>query len=182
MIEHRQARRVLLAVPALAALIVSGCRVGPAYKRPDLAPPSAYRGAAAAATAESLADLPWWQVFDDPALQPDARHRFPLFKRIVRPGVDNLFFMGLAQASPTIVNLAEQQSKLVAGILAGTYALPSVSEMHRIVEADEAASLAQYYQAPRHTIQVDFARYVRDLTKEIDAGRKRVRASAVVAG
>ncbi|MGW0172698.1 flavin-containing monooxygenase [Rhodococcus sp. NPDC003322] len=120
--------------------------------------------------------------FDDPALQPDARHRFPLFKRIVRPGVDNLFFMGLAQASPTIVNLAEQQSKLVAGILAGTYALPSVAEMNRIVEADEGASLAQYYQAPRHTIQVDFARYVRDLTKEIDAGRKRVRASAVVAG
>ncbi|GAA4488027.1 NAD(P)/FAD-dependent oxidoreductase [Rhodococcus olei] len=120
--------------------------------------------------------------FDDPQLQPDAQHRFPLFKRIVRPGDDNLFFMGLAQASPTIVNLAEQQSKLVAGILAGTYALPEPDEMRRIIAADDAASLAQYYQTPRHTIQVDFARYVRDLNREMEAGRKRVTASAVAAG
>ena len=56
-------------LPALAAVIVSGCRVGPEYKRPDLAPPATYRGAPAAAAAESLADVPWWQVFDDPALQ-----------------------------------------------------------------------------------------------------------------
>ncbi len=100
--------------------------------------------------------------FDDPSLQPDAQHRFPLFKRIMQPGVDNLFFMGLAQASPTIVNLAEQQSKLVAGVLTGTYVPPSDDEMRRIIGADDAASLAQYYQTPRHTIQVDFARYVRD--------------------
>ena len=69
MIQHRQARRALVTVPVLVALTVGGCRVGPAYKRPDLAPPAAYRGAPATTAAESLADLPWWQVFDDPALQ-----------------------------------------------------------------------------------------------------------------
>ena len=46
-----------------------GCRVGPDYKRPDLQPPAAYRGAPATAGAETLADVPWWQVFDDEALQ-----------------------------------------------------------------------------------------------------------------
>jgi cation diffusion facilitator CzcD-associated flavoprotein CzcO len=111
--------------------------------------------------------------FDDPELQPDAAHRFPLFKRIVQPGVDNLFFMGLAQSSPTIVNLAEQQSRLVAKCLDGTYALPNADEMRRIIGKDDAASLAQYYDAPRHTIQVDFARYVIDLRKEIASGEKR---------
>ena len=69
MILSRRDCRALVVLPALAAVIVSGCRVGPAYKRPDLAPPAAYRGAAASAVAESLADVPWWQVFDDPALQ-----------------------------------------------------------------------------------------------------------------
>ena len=69
MILHRRGRRALVMLPALVAVIVSGCRVGPEYKRPDLAPPATYRGAAAAAAAESLADVPWWLVFDDPALQ-----------------------------------------------------------------------------------------------------------------
>ncbi|WP_127783196.1 NAD(P)-binding domain-containing protein [Rhodococcus sp. X156] len=111
--------------------------------------------------------------FTDPALQPDADNRFPLFKRMVKPGVDNLFFMGLAQASPTIINFAEQQSKLLAAYLTGEYALPSVNEMRLIMRKDEKASLEQYYDTPRHTIQVDFGRYVRDLVKEIATGRKR---------
>jgi hypothetical protein len=114
--------------------------------------------------------------FEDPRLQPDSEHRFPLFKRIVKPGIDNLFFMGLAQSSPTIVNLAERQSHLVAKCLDGTYALPSVDRMLDIIAKDDAASLAQYYDAPRHTIQVDFARYVIDLNKEIAAGEKRARS------
>ena len=62
--------RALATTVALAAAVASGCApVGPAYKRPDLAPPAAHRGAPPTATAETLADVPWWQVFDDPALQ-----------------------------------------------------------------------------------------------------------------
>jgi len=115
--------------------------------------------------------------FSDPALQPDSSHRFPLFKRMIKPGVDNLFFMGLAQSSPTIVNLAERQSNLVAKLLTGAYQLPPVEEMEAIIARDDAANLAQYYQAERHTIQVDFARYVIDLGKEIAAGEKRAAAA-----
>ena len=111
--------------------------------------------------------------FGDPALQPDAEHRFPLFKRMMKPGIGDLFFMGLAQSSPTIVNLAEQQSKLVAAYLTGRCALPDAERMRAIITADDNASLAQYYRAPRHTIQIDFARYVRDLNREIEAGAKR---------
>ena len=114
----------------------------------------------------------------DVALHPDSEHRYPLFKRMIKPGVDHLYFMGLAQSSPTIVNLAEQQSKLLARLLAGTYALPSVEEQEQIMRADEAAHLEQYYDAPRHTIQIDFGRYCVDLMKEIEAGEARARARA----
>jgi cation diffusion facilitator CzcD-associated flavoprotein CzcO len=109
-------------------------------------------------------------------LHPDADHRYPLFKRMIKPGVDHLFFMGLAQSSPTIVNLAEQQSKLLAKLLVGEYALPSVEEQERIMRADEADHLRQYYSAPRHTIQIDFARYCLDLHQEIAAGEERARS------
>ncbi|KAA9156666.1 SidA/IucD/PvdA family monooxygenase [Amycolatopsis acidicola] len=115
--------------------------------------------------------------FDDPELLPDAEHRLPLFKRIVKPGIGNLYYAGLAQASPTIVNLAEQQSKLIARHLAGKYELPSVPEMEAAIKRDEEKHLGQYYNAPRHTIQVDFARYVKDLRKEIESGGKRAAAA-----
>ena len=109
----------------------------------------------------------------DADLHPDSDHRFPLFKRMIKPGVDHLFYLGLAQSSPTIVNLAEQQSKLLARQLTGRYALPPVEEQIRIMERDEAEHLAQYYASPRHTIQIDFGRYVVDLLAEIEAGEAR---------
>ena len=61
----------------LAALIASGlvvgCSVGPNYHRPVVQPPTAYRDLSenpqVQAQAASYADLPWWQVFQDPQLQ-----------------------------------------------------------------------------------------------------------------
>jgi multidrug efflux system outer membrane protein len=58
---------------ALAAcLALAGCfePMGPNHQRPATMPvPAAYRVPAdAPASADSIADLPWWQVFDDPAL------------------------------------------------------------------------------------------------------------------
>ena len=49
-------------------LVLAGCAVGPNYQRPPVAAPAAFRGDTHAAT-NSLADLPWWQVFHDDTLQ-----------------------------------------------------------------------------------------------------------------
>ena len=51
------------------ALLVAGCAIGPNYHRPRVAVPETTRGQHTAAEAASLADLPWWAVFKDPALQ-----------------------------------------------------------------------------------------------------------------
>ncbi len=64
--------------------------------------------------------------FRQPELTPQD-NTFPLFKRMVKPGFENLFFLGLAQPLPTLVNFAEQQSKLVAAAISGRYAFPSAS-------------------------------------------------------
>ena len=112
--------------------------------------------------------------FSDPAFTADADNRPPpLYKRIVKPGVTDLFYVGLAQPLPTLVNFAEQQSKLVAAYLAGEYALPEPAEMERIITADEEYYTGQYYAARRHTIQLDFDHYVRALHKELAQGAKR---------
>jgi cation diffusion facilitator CzcD-associated flavoprotein CzcO len=115
--------------------------------------------------------------FTDPALQPDADNKPPaLYKRILKPGVPDLFYMGLAQPLPTLVNFAEQQSKLVAAYLSGRYAPPEPDDMERQTAKDEAFNTGQYYAARRHTIQLDFDHYVRDLKKELVRGEKRAAA------
>src|SRR5579863_4010826 len=57
----------------LAPSFLAGCMVGPNYHRPAVQPPAAYRDLSenpqAQAQAASYADLPWWQVFQDPQLQ-----------------------------------------------------------------------------------------------------------------
>ena len=55
---------------ALLSAGVAGCAaVGPNYKRPDVAPAQEFRSHVGPAEASSLADLPWWQVFNDKSLQ-----------------------------------------------------------------------------------------------------------------
>lgn len=102
-------------------------------------------------------------------------NHLPLFKRMVQPEarLQGLWFMGLAQPLPTLVNFAEQQSKMFAAWLSGRYALPPEDEMRRVIAADEAEHKGHYYQSQRHTIQVDFDRYCHDLKGEMAKGAKR---------
>jgi multidrug efflux system outer membrane protein len=56
-----------IGVLALSCLS-TGCLVGPNYSRPQMPTPQQFRFVEGA-QAESLADAPWFKVFDDPALQ-----------------------------------------------------------------------------------------------------------------
>jgi multidrug efflux system outer membrane protein len=60
-------------VGILACGLLPGCLVGPNYHRPAVQTPATYRDLAAnpqvQPQAASYADLPWWQVFQDPQLQ-----------------------------------------------------------------------------------------------------------------
>ncbi|HEY2295451.1 MAG TPA: efflux transporter outer membrane subunit [Thermoanaerobaculia bacterium] len=58
-------RRLLLSV---LALLAAGCVLGPNYQRPPIVPPPTWRDLPAA-EAQSLANTPWWEVFDDRQLQ-----------------------------------------------------------------------------------------------------------------
>ena len=52
----------------VATATLAGCAIGPDYKRPEVAQPGIFRGQATAEAA-SLADAPWWDVFEDPILK-----------------------------------------------------------------------------------------------------------------
>jgi multidrug efflux system outer membrane protein len=54
--------------PLLLAAWAAGCTLGPNYKRPAIPAPPAWREMPVT-EAESLANTPWWELFDDPQLQ-----------------------------------------------------------------------------------------------------------------
>ncbi len=53
----------------IASFLLAACAVGPDYSRPDLSPPASFRSAIAQVEAESFANLPWWDLLHDQALQ-----------------------------------------------------------------------------------------------------------------
>lgn len=52
----------------IASFLLAACAVGPDYSRPDLSPPASFRSASTPAETESFANLPWWDLLQDPAL------------------------------------------------------------------------------------------------------------------
>jgi multidrug efflux system outer membrane protein len=99
--------------------LVTGCAVGPNYSRPQLPSPPQYRFVTGPAEAQTLADSPWWQVFNDPTLQAlvrealannldlqqavarveEARARAGIARSYLYPQVDGVVHYGLRQAS-----------------------------------------------------------------------------------
>jgi multidrug efflux system outer membrane protein len=98
----------LTAAALLLALTAAGCAaVGPNYERPKLEPPAQFRGITTPQAAESAADIPWWQVFEDPALQG-----------LVRDGIASNLDLKVASARVL-------ESRALAGI-AKSYLYPEV--------------------------------------------------------
>jgi len=112
--------------------------------------------------------------FFDPEFLSAPDNHLPLYKRIFRPGIDDLALIGFAQAIPTLFPFVEVQSKLVARYVGGDYALPSVPEMEETIQRDELIHNGGYTNRPRHTMEIEWYTYEHDLwTREIPAGRER---------
>src|SRR5262245_10171018 len=110
--------------------------------------------------------------FDEHFLSAPA-NKLPLFRRAIKPGIDNLFFIGLAQPLPTLINFGELQAKWLAELMAGTYVPPPDAEMQASIEHDERRFLGHVVKTPRHTMQCDYDLYKVEIRKELGRGRRR---------
>jgi cation diffusion facilitator CzcD-associated flavoprotein CzcO len=116
--------------------------------------------------------------FFDPDFISAPDNVLPLYKRIFKPGIDDLAFIGFGQALPTIFTFAEAQAKLMARWLAGDWALPPAHEMEAEIGRDRRRH-GNWTKSPRHTMELDFYIYDYDLRKRVlPAGRARARSQA----
>ncbi|MBV9915599.1 MAG: NAD(P)-binding domain-containing protein [Solirubrobacterales bacterium] len=101
----------------------------------------------------------------------------PLYRRVFKPGLDNLAFIALLQPLGATMPLAEAQGRWFAAYLRGEYHLPPQAEMEADMHRERAKMFKRYVASKRHTMQVDFDNYLYELRKELKAGAARARTA-----
>jgi len=119
--------------------------------------------------------------FFDPGFLSAPDNVIKLYKRILKPGMDDIAFAGFAQATPTLFPFVECQARMIAAYAAGHYRPPSVDEMERVIAEDEAKYVGHFVASARHTQQVDYFIYEHDMrARELPAGHRRALAGGRV--
>ena len=154
-----------IASGVVAAALLGGCAIGPNYERPVVAEPQTFRGQAAAEAA-SLADLPWWEVFQDTILKnlitealannydvriaaarvQEARAQFVVSRSDLFPSLDYGAFAARSNTTPGILGTpggqAPTTSNFYSGTLTMSWELDIWGRIRRSTEAARANLLA----------------------------------------
>src|SRR2546421_2142279 len=101
----------------------------------------------------------------------------PLYRRVFKPGIDNLAFIALLQPLGATMPLAEAQGRWVAAYLRGEYQLPPLELMVAEMNRERERMFKRYVASKRHTMQVDFDNYLYAVRKELKAGTARAGAA-----
>jgi dimethylaniline monooxygenase (N-oxide forming) len=112
--------------------------------------------------------------FFDPKVITAPGNRLPLYRRVVSVERPGLYFVGFIQPLGPIMPLAEAQCEWVADLLSGRAKLPPAGEMKREIAAEERKQAKRFVASKRHTVEVDFHPYLREIRQE----RKRVAQAA----
>jgi len=104
--------------------------------------------------------------FFDSELVSAQDNRLSLYRRLVSVEHPGLYFLGFIQPLGAIMPIAEAQAEWVADLLGGLTALPSAEQMRAEIAAYERKMRKRYVASKRHTIQVDFHPYLREIRRE----------------
>ncbi len=143
----------------VATAVLAGCAIGPDYKRPSVAEPQTFRGQATAEAA-SLADAPWWEVFQDPVLRDlihealrnnydvriaaarvqEARAGFVATRSDLFPSLNYDASVGRSNATPGLLGKPGRQAPITSNFYSATLAMSwELDIWGRIRRATEAA-------------------------------------------
>jgi dimethylaniline monooxygenase (N-oxide forming) len=112
--------------------------------------------------------------FFDEELVSAADNRLQLYRRVASAEHPGLYFIGFIQPLGAIMPVAEAQAEWVADLLGGQGTLPPPREMRAEISSSESKMRKRYIASKRHTIQVDFHPYLRELKRERKKATARV--------
>jgi NADPH-dependent 2,4-dienoyl-CoA reductase/sulfur reductase-like enzyme len=93
-------------------------------------------------------------------------NRLPLYRRVASVERPGLHFIGFIQPLGPIMPLAEAQAEWVADLLGGRATLPPAAEMRREIASEEGKMRKRFVASKRHTVEVDFYPYLREIRRE----------------
>lgn len=97
----------------------------------------------------------------------------PLYRRVVHPSHPGLYFLGLVQPWGPLNPLSEAQAEWVADLIQGKGDLPSATQMQKAIALCRVRDRKRYGNSARHSIQVDFHPYLRELRLERSSCSRR---------
>jgi multidrug efflux system outer membrane protein len=128
-------RPVPVVAAVLTAALVPGCAVGPNYNRPQVPTPPQHRFLEGPAQAESIADLPWWEVTKDSQLQA-----------LIREAIANNLDLQTATARVTEARAQYGIAKSFLFPEVGVTAAYGASEASRNSEPPQGSATTKTYQ------------------------------------
>ena len=113
--------------------------------------------------------------FFDPEVLAAPENGLPLLRRVVSVDRPGLYVIGLMQPLGPIMPLAEAQWEWVADLIAGRAKLPPVADDGASeIASEEEKQRKRFVASKRHTVEVDFYPYLREIRRE----RKQAAARA----
>ena len=89
----------------------------------------------------------------------------PLYRKMMHPTMDNLYFIGLFQPQGCIWSLADYQAKIAAGIISG--ALKRPTNLVSKIEKETKKTRLNFKASTRHALEVDYHSFRKELKKEL---------------
>jgi thioredoxin reductase len=172
--------KLLEAHPTVSAELLSRLGHGDVLVKPNIDRFSGGRGVRFADGSEEEIDLVVYctgykitfPFFDDDLLTAED-NRLRLYRRVVSLDHPGLYLIGFVQPLGAIMPIAEAQSEWIADVVGGRGSLPSTAEMEAEVGEAETKMRKRYVASKRHTIQVDFHPYLREIRRERKLAGKR---------
>lgn len=118
--------------------------------------------------------------FDKTFLDYSKSDRVPLYLRMFHPAHPSLIFIGLCQPQGAVWPLSDAQSKVAANYIAGRWDLPTNVEV--LAEKDSDQIEKEFLQRKRHTVEVHYHEYLRQLRRQVPKNAPQWQATSQPVG
>ena len=106
--------------------------------------------------------------FDKKLIDYSMLIHIPLYRKMMHPELNNLYFIGLFQPQGCIWPLADYQARIAASIIKGSLKKPT--DLVKKIENEIKKLRSQFKQNTRHALEVDYKTFRQQLLNELKKG------------
>lgn len=103
--------------------------------------------------------------FSDTLIDYSGQKHIHLYRKMMHPEFENLYFIGLFQPQGCIWPLADFQAKIAAQIISGKLKRPT--HLNAKIKKEIKTVRSRFKESPRHVLEVDFRTFRKQLLKEL---------------